>query len=112
MDLLWSHSDTKASRLQLTVQSVDLLGYPHGKKDICSLCYYQSFVMPNFHDGHDLQVLASHAKCVTILFQGFSPLLLTKQRDPKILTQFQVYSLETVLLHFGGKATHKHGCDM
>lgn len=46
---------------------------------------------------------------MAILCQGFS---LEKQRDPKILTQFQAYPLETVLLRFGGKVTHKHGCDM
>lgn len=62
--------------------------------------------------SHLLEVLVSYAKDVAILFQGFSPLLFEKEKGPKILAWFPVYSLERVLLHFGGKVTQtctQHG---
>lgn len=58
--------------------------------------------------SHLLEVLVSYAKDVAILFQGFSPLLFEKEKGPKILAWFPVYSLERVLLHFGGKVTQRH----
>ena len=60
-------------------QSVDLPGYPQGKKGVTAIAII----------SHLLQVLLHYAKYVTILFQGFSPLLLEKERGLKFWHSFQ-----------------------